>query len=48
MKARHLNDMTRGDGLKSAQNNKIVHNPPKGWQFNVKNRLMAECNIYPD
>jgi len=48
IEARRLNDKTSADGLKSAQNNKIIHSPPNGWQYNVKNRLMAECNIYPD
>jgi hypothetical protein len=43
--ALRMNDETSGNGLKSAQNNKIIHN--NNWQDSAKNRLM-NLGIYPD
>ncbi len=43
--ARKMNDETYGNGLKSAQNNKIIH--MGNWQEKTKNRLM-NLGIYPD
>ncbi|MFM2318384.1 MAG: hypothetical protein RLZZ215_1005 [Pseudomonadota bacterium] len=42
---RRLCDKTSGNGLKSAQENKIIHYD--SWQVNTKNRLM-DMGIYPD
>jgi hypothetical protein len=43
--ARTLSEKTYGDGLKSAQHNKIIHSGD--WQYNTKSRLM-DMGIYPD
>lgn len=42
---RKMNDNTFGNGLKSAQQDKIIHNGD--WQFSTKNRLMR-LGIFPD
>jgi hypothetical protein len=42
---RRMNDNTFRNGLKSAQNNKIIHNGD--WQFSTKNRLI-QMGIFPN
>jgi hypothetical protein len=42
---RRMNDNTFGNGLKSSQHNKIIHNGD--WQFSTKRRLM-QMGILPD
>ena len=42
---KRMNDNTVGNGLKSAQHNKIIHN--NDWQIATKNRLMR-LGIFPD